>query len=92
MKTINWIRLGLGVVLLIAVFALGWEFSTALVVVTGAYEFIINKKEGELEAQLVDFGNFLLSPFREKRVSKTNINSVTDADLQNWRELKKGQE
>lgn len=38
------------------------------------------------ESQLVDFGNYLLSEFRERIVSDINKGNVTHADLENWKE------
>jgi len=36
---------------------------------------------------MVDFGNYLLSPKRQKNMlSKENANMVWDADLANWHE------
>ena len=36
---------------------------------------------------LVSFGNYLLSPNRMDNISKENLRTVTDADIQNWKEL-----
>lgn len=39
------------------------------------------------EADLVSFGNYLLSQSRKESVSKHNRDAVHDADLCNWREI-----
>lgn len=43
-------------------------------------------EETYTKADLVSFGNYLLSPERENLISEINKRDVTDADLANWRD------
>jgi hypothetical protein len=43
--------------------------------------------EKKIKADLISFGNYLLSKTREVNVSEVNKHLVTDADLHNWKLL-----
>ena len=52
--------------------------------------YLTTMDEQHTTADLVSFGNYLLSKERKKNlVNPTNKRSVTDADLANWKQLQK---
>lgn len=56
---------------------------------SAGYHFIyIEKKAADVELtteELVSFGNYLLSEARDKSVSELGRNSVSHADIENWK-------